>query len=163
VARGGRRELTRELALVEFLLRRRGEVVSKREILELLHGRLRPGSAGEQLDHSLADAGQVGPELHEHLGGHALTLADQAEQQVLGADVVVVELERLAKGELQDLLGPRRERRWLVGALWPCPMISWTWARTAPSEIPSDSSALTATPSPSRIKPSRMCSVPTYS
>jgi len=78
----------------------RGEVVSKREILELLHGRLRPGSAGAKLDHSLADAGQVGAELHEHLGGDALTLADQPEQQVLGADVVVVELERLTKDDM---------------------------------------------------------------
>jgi len=84
---------------LEFLLRRRGEVVSKREILEL-HGRLRPGSAGAKLDHSLADAGQVGAELHEHLGGDALTLADQPEQQVLGADVVVVELERLTKDDM---------------------------------------------------------------
>src|SRR6266545_1530041 len=47
-----------------------------------------------------------------------------------------------------------------VGALWPCPMISWTWARTASSEIPSDSSAVTATPSPSRSRPSSRCSVP---
>ena len=45
---------------MEFLLRRRGEVVSNREILEFFHGRLRPGSAGAKLDHSLADAGQVG-------------------------------------------------------------------------------------------------------
>src|SRR6266508_304497 len=86
-----------------------GEVVSKPEILEPLLRHLPPGSAGAKLDHSLADAGQVGAELHQHLGGDALTVADQAEQQVLGANVVVVELERLAKGELQDLLGPRRE------------------------------------------------------
>jgi hypothetical protein len=58
VARGRRSGAQpRELALLEFLLRRRSEVVSKREILELFHGRLRPGSAGEKLDHSLADAG----------------------------------------------------------------------------------------------------------
>jgi hypothetical protein len=138
----------------------RGEVVPQQEVLELLHGRLRPGSAREQLDHSLADAGQVGAELHEHLGGDALTLADQAEQQVLGAEVVVVELERLAKGELQDLLRLRRERDVAGRALWPWPMISWTWTRTASSEMPSDASALTATPSPSRIRPSSRCSVP---
>jgi hypothetical protein len=155
-------ELTppRELALLEFLLRRRGEVVSQREILELLHRRLRPGSAEEQLDHSLADAGQVGAELHEHLGGDALTLADQAEQQVLGADVVVVELERLAKGELQDLLGPRRERDVADRGALALPDDLLDLARTTSSEMPSDSSAFTATPSPSRISPSSRCSVP---
>jgi len=43
--------------------------------------------------------------LTQHLGGHALALADQAEQDVLGADVVVAELEGLAQRELQHLLG----------------------------------------------------------
>ena len=66
--------------------------------------------AGEELDDLLAHAGEVGAELHEHLGGHALALPDEAEEDVLGADVVVAELERLAERELEDLLGPRRER-----------------------------------------------------
>ena len=44
------------------------------------------------------------------LHGHALVLTDQAEQDVLGADVVVVEPQRLAERELQHLLGPWRER-----------------------------------------------------
>ena len=50
---------------------------------------------------------QVGAELHEHLGGDALALTDEAEQDVLGADVVVAELQRLAQRQLEDLLGPR--------------------------------------------------------
>ena len=66
--------------------------------------------AGQQLDDLLADAGQVGAELDEHLGGDALALADQAEEDVLGADVVVAELQRLAQRQLEDLLGARRER-----------------------------------------------------
>ena len=49
------------------------------------------------------------PELHEHLGGHALALADEAEEDVLGADVVVAELQRLAQRQLEHLLGARRE------------------------------------------------------
>ena len=53
--------------------------------------------AGEELDHLLADPGEIGAELDEHLCGDALTLADQAEQDVLGADVVVAELQRLAE------------------------------------------------------------------
>ena len=53
---------------------------------------------------------QVGAELHEHLGGDALALADEAEEDVLGADVVVAELQRLAQRELEDLLRRGRER-----------------------------------------------------
>ncbi len=73
------------------------------------------GVAGQELDHGLADAVEVGAELLQHLGGDALALADQPEQDVLGADVVVAELERLAERQLEDLLGARRERdvaRW---------------------------------------------------
>jgi len=64
---------------------------------------------GQQLDDLLAHARQVGAQLHEHLGGDAIALADQPEEDVLGADVVVTELQRLAKRQLEDLLGPRRE------------------------------------------------------
>ena len=45
----------------------------------------------------------------EHAGGDALALAHEAEQQVLGADVVVVEPARLVDGQLDDLLGARRQ------------------------------------------------------
>ena len=48
--------------------------------------------AGEQLDDLLAHPVQVRAELAEHLRRDALTLADQAEQDVLGPDVVVAEL-----------------------------------------------------------------------
>ena len=65
--------------------------------------------AGEQLDDLLAHAGQVGAELDEHLCGNALTLADEAEQDVLGADVVVAELQRFTQRQLEDLLRTRRE------------------------------------------------------
>ncbi len=66
--------------------------------------------AAQQLDHLLAHPGQLGAELDQHLSGHALTLADQAEQNVLGADVVVAELQRLAQAQLENLLGARGER-----------------------------------------------------
>ena len=65
--------------------------------------------ARQQLDDLLADPGQVGAELDEDLGGDALALADEAEQDVLGADVVVAELQGLAERQLEDLLGPRGE------------------------------------------------------
>ena len=66
--------------------------------------------AGQQLDDLLAHPGQVGAELDEHLGGDALALTDEAEEDVLGADVVVAELQRLAQRQLEDLLRPWRER-----------------------------------------------------
>ena len=65
--------------------------------------------AGEQLDDLLAHAVEVGAQLDEHLGGDALALADEAEQDVLGADVVVAELQRLAQRQLEHLLRARRE------------------------------------------------------
>ena len=71
--------------------------------------------ARQELDDLLAHAAEVGAERHEHLGGDALALTDEAEQQVLGADVVVAELERLAQRELEHLLGPGRERRCAAG------------------------------------------------
>ena len=64
----------------------------------------------QQLDHLLADPVQVRAQLHQHLGGHALTLTDEAEQDVLGADVIVTELQRLAQRQLEHLLGTRGER-----------------------------------------------------
>ena len=60
-------------------------------------GRLLALVAVEQLDDLLADLVQVGAELHQHLRGDAFALADEAEQDVLGADVVVAELQRLAQ------------------------------------------------------------------
>src|SRR6202020_753187 len=66
--------------------------------------------AAPQLDHLLAHPGQLRAQLDQHLGGNALTLTDQTEQNVLGADVVVAELKRLAQAQLQNLLGARDER-----------------------------------------------------
>src|SRR5690606_32169116 len=64
----------------------------------------------QQLQHLLPHAVQVRTHLDQHLGSHALALADQAEQDVLRADVVVTELQRLPQRQLEHLLGPRRER-----------------------------------------------------
>lgn len=64
----------------------------------------------QQLDHLLPHAVQIGTQLHQHLGGHTLAFTDQAEQDVLGPDVVVAELKCLTQRELKDLLRPRSER-----------------------------------------------------
>jgi hypothetical protein len=45
----------------------------------------------QQLNHLLVHPVQVSPEIYQHLRGHAVTLTDQAEQDVLGAYVVVAE------------------------------------------------------------------------
>src|SRR4030095_3866721 len=51
----------------------------------------------------------------QHRGGAALALAGQPEQEVLGADVVVAQLQRLAQRQLQDLLVPGGERQVAAG------------------------------------------------
>ena len=56
--------------------------------------------AREHLHDGLAHGGQVRAELGQDLGGHALALAQQAEQDVLGADVIVAQLEGLGQVEL---------------------------------------------------------------
>ena len=66
--------------------------------------------AGEHPDHLVADLVGVGVEVEQDAGGDALVLTHQAEQDVLGADVVVAEGERLAQRQLEHLLGARRER-----------------------------------------------------
>src|SRR5699024_8875988 len=53
--------------------------------------------AGEKLNNLLAHARQISAELDQHLGCHALTLADEAEKQELGADVFVAHLETLTQ------------------------------------------------------------------
>jgi hypothetical protein len=70
----------------------------------------RPAGAGEHADDLVADLLGVGVEVEQDAGGDALVLPHQAEQDVLGADVVVPQRERLAEGELENLLGARRER-----------------------------------------------------
>jgi hypothetical protein len=45
----------------------------------------------------LAHAGKIGAQLYEHLGGNAFAFADQPEEDVLGADVVVAELQRFSQ------------------------------------------------------------------
>ena len=55
----------------------------------------------------MADLVQVDAERLEDAGGDPLALADEAEEQVLRADVVVAEAARLVDGQLDDALGAR--------------------------------------------------------
>ena len=70
---------------------------------------LAPAGAGEHADDLVADLLGVGIEVEQDARGDAFVLAHEPEQDVLGADVVVSERQRLAKGELEDLLRARRE------------------------------------------------------
>ena len=69
-----------------------------------------PAGTGQHADDLVADLLGVGVEVEQDARRDALVLAHQAEQDVLGADVVVAEAERLAQGQLEHLLGARRER-----------------------------------------------------
>ena len=71
--------------------------------------RAAPG-AGEHADDLVADLLGVGVEVEQDARRDTLVLAHEAEQDVLGADVVVAERERLAQRQLEDLLGTRGER-----------------------------------------------------
>ena len=55
-----------------------------------------------------AHLGQLDAHVAEHPRGDAVALADQPEQQVLGADVVVVEALGLFLGERAAPCGPAR-------------------------------------------------------
>ena len=66
----------------------------------------RPVAATDDELDSRADLRQLDIHVLEHARGDALTLADEAEEQVLGADVVVVEALRLILREGKDLARP---------------------------------------------------------
>src|ERR1035441_2668274 len=119
-----------ELALGRELGEVAPELVEQlRGLLALAGGRARAGArasglslaatagTGEHADDLVADLLGVGVEVEQDAGGHALVLAHQAEQDVLGADVVVAEAQSLAQGELEHLLGPGRERNLTGGDL----------------------------------------------
>ena len=65
----------------------------------------------QEAEHFLADFFQLQAEVHQHLRGDAFLLAEQAQQDVLGADVVVAQVTGLFHRVLDDLLGPRRLRQ----------------------------------------------------
>jgi len=58
----------------------------------------------------MADLLERHAERLEDSGSDALALANEAEEQVLGADVAVAELSRFVDCELDDLLRARRQR-----------------------------------------------------
>src|SRR5262249_62144273 len=65
-----------EAALLATLGRAAGR--RRRGAAALLLAARRAGVAGQELDDLLSDSRKIGAELHEHLGGDALALADEA-------------------------------------------------------------------------------------
>jgi hypothetical protein len=63
----------------------------------------------QDADDLVADLVEVDAERLEDTGGDPLALADEAEEQVLRADVVVAEATRLVDGQLDDTLRARGE------------------------------------------------------
>src|SRR4029079_6179654 len=57
---------------------------------------------GEDADDLVANLVQVDAEALEDTGGDALPFADQAQEQVLGADVVVAQATSFVDGQLDD-------------------------------------------------------------
>src|ERR1700677_994650 len=68
-------------------------------------GRHRGATRGEHQQDLVADLLRVGVETQEHASADTVAVAHQAEQQVLGADVVVAEAHRLAQRALEHRLG----------------------------------------------------------
>ena len=89
------------------------ELVDRRGAVGLARARARAGRLRAALRENAGRLGahplEVDAEALQHAGGDALALAHQPEQQVFRADVVVVEPARLVDGQLDHLLGARRE------------------------------------------------------
>ena len=77
--------------------------------LRLLGGRPGGGALRQDPDDLVADLVEVDAERLQDAGGDPLALADEAQQQVLRADVVVPEPAGLVDRELDDPLGARRQ------------------------------------------------------
>ncbi len=68
------------------------------------------GGTGQHPHDFLTGAVGVDVQVVQDTGRHALALPHEAEEDVLGAYVVVAQRQRLAQRQLQHLLGARRER-----------------------------------------------------
>ena len=103
-----------ELALRRLLGQVAAELVEQLRALRLLAGAgallLAAAGAGEHADDLVTNLFRIRVEVEQDAGGDALVLAHEPEQDVLGADVVVAERQRLAQRQLEDLLGAGSER-----------------------------------------------------
>ncbi len=114
-----RRRRTLELLLLERLLLLFAHAFDLRNNLQRERRRLRNELCGrpwrsagpaQHADDLVANRLRVGAEVEQDARGDAPVLAHEAEQEVLGADVVVAEAQCLAQRKLQHFLRARRER-----------------------------------------------------
>ncbi len=100
-------ELVQQLG--RLLLARAGGAGTRTRLLAGAARGTAPAGARKHPDDLVADLLGVGVEVEQDARGHALVLANEAEQDVLGADVVVAEGQRLTQSQFQHLLGAWRE------------------------------------------------------
>ena len=111
-----------ELSFLRLLGQVAAELIEELRALALLPrgtGRpaLPPAGTGEHADDLVADLLGVRVEVEQDACRHALVLADEPEQDVLGADVVVTQRQRFAQRQLEHLLRTRRKRDLACGDL----------------------------------------------
>jgi hypothetical protein len=116
--------------------------------------------AVQHLDDLPAGPVQVGAQRYQNPSSHPVALTDQREQEVLGADVVVAQLQRLAQRQLQHLLGLLRERDVAGRRLLALADDIVDRLPHGIEAYPQRFEGSTPTPWPTLIKPSSMCSVP---
>jgi len=119
-----------------------------------------PGPDSERPDHTIVHDVAIRTELAKDLGRKTTIVARKSEQDVLGADVVVLEAQRLAQRELERTLRARRERDLARRSRLALADFVRMRCRTSSTSTSSSSSTRAAIPSSSRIRPSRRCSVP---
>ena len=106
---------------IEFVLPgKRREIAAvgiERRGLRLPLGRGRLALGAEQRGRLHANLGGIDPEVGEDARGDAFAFTDQPEQEVLGTDVIVIELARFFEGQLDDAFGARREDHLLLDRL----------------------------------------------
>ncbi len=100
-------------------------------------------TANNVLD-GLARLFEIDPQAREHLSGDTFPLAEQAQQEVLGADVVVLETLRLFLGKLHDVAGS-------LGEPVEAPLL----VPSSVSPFPTGTSTLAGTPQPSAERSSQ--------
>ena len=121
---------------------------------------LTPSRAGEHSDDLAPDLVSIG-EIKQHACGDTFIHAEEAEQDVLGADVVVTDREGLPRAA--SARGTSFEsgvKGDLAGRHLRLPSPGTPRERTTSTVSPSDRRTREASPSSSRSNPTRMCSVP---
>ncbi len=78
------------------------DLLRARRIRKIGPGRLAGFSFLDRLFDLLLDVVQLDAEVLEHLSGDSFTLANQTEQNVLGAHILVVQARRLLAGHRED-------------------------------------------------------------